>query len=281
MTGSDSVTKLTPFQIEVAQRFFAMPESTGFLLAGGAGLLAQHLTNRPTHDLDLFTRTAADLPTARDAFEAIARSRGWVVTRIHDGDTFCRLAVTADDALLIDLALDSPPQLPPSVTFLGPSFAPEKLAARKVLALFDRAEARDFADVYQLGKTFQPTLLVEPFSVSKPGPRLRTRAPCSSHHDAQPLPGHRHPHRRGRVATAQGVLRNLDRDAEIVLTAGSRSGTSVVPTTQDVCRQSKHSITLSVPEPSPPITPVHVRQREGVQVASPISQPRSSVRPAA
>lgn len=161
MTGSDSVTELTPFQIEVAQRFFAMPESTGFLLAGGAGLLAQHLTNRPTQDRDLFTRTAADLPTARDAFEAIARSRGWVVTRIHDGDTFCRLAVTADDALLIDLALDSPPQLPPSLTFLGPSFAPEELAARKVLALFDRAEARDFADVYQLGKTFQPTLLVE------------------------------------------------------------------------------------------------------------------------
>lgn len=28
-------------------------------------------------------------------------------------------------------------------------------------ALFDRAEARDFADGYQLGKTFQPTLLVE------------------------------------------------------------------------------------------------------------------------
>ena len=114
----------------------------------------------PTQDLDLLTRTAADVPAVRDAFEASARSRGWVVTRIQDGDTFCRLTVTADDALLIDLALDSPPQLPPTMTFVGPSFAPEELAARKVLAPFDRAEARDFADDYQLSKTFQPALLL-------------------------------------------------------------------------------------------------------------------------
>ena len=133
MTATDPPTELAPFQIEVAQRFFAMPESAGFLLAGGAALLAQRLTQRPTQDLDLFTRTANGVPEARDAFEVAARSRGWEVTRIHDGDTFCRLTVTDHETLLIDLALDSPPQLPPSLTFLGPSFAPEELAARKVL----------------------------------------------------------------------------------------------------------------------------------------------------
>jgi hypothetical protein len=31
--------------------FFALPASRGFLLAGGAALLAQHLTARPTEDL--------------------------------------------------------------------------------------------------------------------------------------------------------------------------------------------------------------------------------------
>ena len=35
---------------------FALPASRGFLLAGGAALLAQHLTARPTEDLDFFTR---------------------------------------------------------------------------------------------------------------------------------------------------------------------------------------------------------------------------------
>ena len=42
---------LSAFQLEVARLFFALPASKGFLLAGGAALLAQHLTSRPTEDL--------------------------------------------------------------------------------------------------------------------------------------------------------------------------------------------------------------------------------------
>jgi predicted nucleotidyltransferase component of viral defense system len=34
----------------------------------------------------------------------------------------------------------------------GPTFALEELAGRKLLALFDRAEARDFADVYDIAQ---------------------------------------------------------------------------------------------------------------------------------
>jgi hypothetical protein len=47
--------ELTAFQMEVARLFFALPASAGFLLAGGAALVAQHLTTRPTEDLDFFT----------------------------------------------------------------------------------------------------------------------------------------------------------------------------------------------------------------------------------
>jgi len=50
-------TALTDFQIEAARLFFALPASDGFLLAGGAALLAQHLTMRPTQDLAFFTQT--------------------------------------------------------------------------------------------------------------------------------------------------------------------------------------------------------------------------------
>lgn len=158
---TEPARELTPFQITVAQLFFALPESDGFLLAGGAGLLAQNLTHRPTLDLDFFTRHDAGVPRARDAFEAACQQRGWSAFRIHDTATFCRLTVMADETLLVDLALDSPPQLPPVASFLGPTFAPEELAARKVLALFDRAEARDFTDVYQLSKVFNRDDLVE------------------------------------------------------------------------------------------------------------------------
>jgi hypothetical protein len=55
MTAGGGEPDLSAFQLEVTQLFFALPASRGFLLAGGAALLAQHLTARPTEDLDFFT----------------------------------------------------------------------------------------------------------------------------------------------------------------------------------------------------------------------------------
>jgi hypothetical protein len=94
-SGSD----LSAFQLEVARLFFALPASQGFLLAGGAALLAQHLTVRPTEDLDFFTAPGhGHVLAARDAQEAAARQRNWSVQRIHDSDTFCRMVIrSADD----------------------------------------------------------------------------------------------------------------------------------------------------------------------------------------
>lgn len=136
--------------------FFALPASEGFLLAGGAALLAQHLTARPTEDLDFFTAPEqGHVPDARDALETEARGRGWTTERIHDSDTFCRIVVRSANAeVLVDLAVNAPPDLPASVTSAGPTLAPEELAGHKLLALFDRAAARDFADVYVLARRF-------------------------------------------------------------------------------------------------------------------------------
>lgn len=153
---------LTSFQIAVADLFFSLPESDGFLLAGGAALAAQHLTTRPTQDLDLFTRAGrGTVRAASDAFESAAAGRGWSVRRIRDSATFCRLVVTGDEDLLVDLALDSPPNLPSAASIAGPTFGLEELAGRKLLALFDRAEARDFADVYTLAQRYSIDLLLE------------------------------------------------------------------------------------------------------------------------
>lgn len=80
-----SVTGLTAFQIAVAQLFFSLPESDGFLLAGGAALAAQALTARPTRDLDLFTSTGGrTVSVARDAFEKAAEG-AWVEGAPHPG----------------------------------------------------------------------------------------------------------------------------------------------------------------------------------------------------
>jgi hypothetical protein len=46
------------------------------------------------------------------------------------------------------------------VTVLGPSYGPEELAGRKLLALFDRAAPRDFVDVFHLATCYDKTTLV-------------------------------------------------------------------------------------------------------------------------
>jgi hypothetical protein len=158
--GPDS--RLTGFQIEVAQLFFSLPASESFLLAGGGALLAQGLTERPTQDLDFFTRPGAgDVGLARDQFLAAARGRGWTVERVQDSDTFCRLLIHGPEDLLVDLALVSAPGRPASASIAGPTFAPDELAGRKVIALFDRAAARDFVDVHALSRRFTKTQLLD------------------------------------------------------------------------------------------------------------------------
>lgn len=152
---------LTPFQLDVARLFFSLPAGQGFLLAGGAALLAQELTHRPTHDLDFFTaRGVGDVPRARDEFTTAARARGWTVEQLQGSGEFCRLLIHGqEDQLLVDLALESRPGMPPTGGVAGPTFAPEELAGRKLIALFDRA-ARDFVDVYSLARHFGKTALL-------------------------------------------------------------------------------------------------------------------------
>lgn len=136
-------TVLTDFQVDVARLFFSLPASDRFLLAGGAALLAQHMTVRPTHDLDFFTGTPGLVEWVRNEFEAAAAERGWTVAARQSTATFCRLVVHGPEDLLVDIALDSPPRQPGTASFIGPTFAPVELAARKLVALFDRAAARD------------------------------------------------------------------------------------------------------------------------------------------
>lgn len=114
------------------------------MLAGGAALLAQLLTQRLTQDLDFFARPGAgDVARARAEFE-----------RVQDGPSFCRLRVHGDEDLIVDIAPDPRPlthRWPASPDRRSP---PGRLAGRKVIALFDRAAARDFLDVFALASRF-------------------------------------------------------------------------------------------------------------------------------
>ena len=153
---------LTEFQAEVARLFFSLPASDGFLLAGGGALLVAGLTTRPTEDLDFFGEQGrSDVPAARNQFEVAATARGWTVERLQVSESFARLHVHGDDDLLVDLAIDVSAGHPPVVSIVGPTFDPEELAGRKLIALFDRAEARDFADVFVLASRFGRRVLLD------------------------------------------------------------------------------------------------------------------------
>lgn len=154
---------LTAVQIEVAETFFALEESKGYLVAGGAALVASRLVARSTEDIDLFASAPiTTVVAACDALIEALRHRGYNVGTLQKGTAFCRLIVTGSVGdVLVDLAVDSPPIASPTMTILGPTLAPIELAGRKLLALFGRAEARDFADVYVLAQRFGQVALLD------------------------------------------------------------------------------------------------------------------------
>ncbi len=162
---------LSPFQADVARLFFDLPASHGFLLAGGGALLASGLTSRPTRDLDFFGAPEdVSVAAARDQFEAAAADRGWRMERLHDSETFVRLHLRGNgEELIVEFALDAAAGKPPVASFVGPTYDPQELAGRKLLALFGRAEARDFADVYVLTQRFGKEQLLANASEVDPG----------------------------------------------------------------------------------------------------------------
>lgn len=150
-----SDSRLSDFQVELANVFFSLPESAGFLLAGGGALIAQGIVSRPTEDLDFFTsRHSGSVVAASDDLIAAVTARGWTYELVRTGEEFRRWAITGPETVLVDLAVDSPASSTPTLTIAGPSFAPDELAIRKTLALFGRAEPRDFVDVYVLHQRF-------------------------------------------------------------------------------------------------------------------------------
>lgn len=165
-----STSGLSDFQIELANLFFSLPESRGFLLAGGGALIVQGIVPRPTEDLDFFTsRQLGDVEAASDALIAAVEARRWSTELLRTGPDFRRWAITGPETVLVDLAVDSPATGSPTVTLAGPALAPAELVVRKTLALFGRAEPRDFIDVYVLNQQFDRDETLVKAAESDPG----------------------------------------------------------------------------------------------------------------
>jgi Nucleotidyl transferase AbiEii toxin, Type IV TA system len=163
---------LTPLQVQATRLFFSLPASAGFAVAGGAALIARGLITRPTQDVDLFLLDArlSTVASAAAAFETAMDRHGWSHIRMRNHQEFIRLAIAAgQDTLIIDLGRDSPAAEATGSTQLGPTLSPRDLAARKTLALFGRAEPRDFADVRDLARRYGRDRLLQWAAEDDPG----------------------------------------------------------------------------------------------------------------
>jgi len=161
---------LTDFQTQVATEFLSTSGGNQFVLAGGAALLVHGISKRPTQDLDFFTNNPNyAIEDGLNSLVNLANQQGWSIEIVRSENTFRRVIIHGDDSLLVDLALDSALILRPVKTHVGLVVAPEELAGRKLLALFDRAFARDFIDVYVLATHFSPDSMISMALMIDPG----------------------------------------------------------------------------------------------------------------
>lgn len=150
------MNRLTELQHDLALVLFRLPEATGYAMAGGAALIALGIVDRQTRDLDAFasarpTDPPGDVGPLTTALRHALMEVGWTVDIVRQQTTFTRLVVEhVGNTTEIDLAIDSPPMFPLEYVDGIPTLGTRDLAARKVLALVDRAEGRDFTDLWHL-----------------------------------------------------------------------------------------------------------------------------------
>jgi hypothetical protein len=138
---------LTPLQRRIATIVGKLPEAELFALAGGGALIARGDVDRQTRDLDFFGPDAAGVEKLVPAVERALHEAGLDVRRVREGRGFFRLEVREHEEVTeVDLGADAR-LLPVERGEFGPILAGEELAVDKVLAVFGRAEARDFVDL--------------------------------------------------------------------------------------------------------------------------------------
>jgi hypothetical protein len=117
--------------------------------------VALGLTDRPTQDVDFFTSDETLIEAAGAALRAAAATHGWMTSLGRASVTFQRIVLQRDEvSVSVDIAFDTAALRPIVESELGPTFDPLEHAARKALAVFDRAAARDFVDLYRLSLLF-------------------------------------------------------------------------------------------------------------------------------
>ena len=143
---------LTPFHRKILRLFSSIEESRAFYFTGGMALSAYHLQHRLSQDIDIFCPVENLIPIAARKLSELLVRDGIGVDVIRSFGSFWEAVLRqGEDEIRVQLAYDTPFHLAEFAEHDGIKVhSLDDLAAGKLLALFARAEERDFIDVYLL-----------------------------------------------------------------------------------------------------------------------------------
>ncbi len=145
---------LSLLQLRVARIVAGLAEADGFALAGGGALIVRGVTDRRTRDLDFFGPSPDAVDQLVPAVERALADDGLFAERLRVAPGFARLAIFFDgERTELDLGADAR-LFPPEPGEPAPTLTRLELAVDKVLAIFGRAEARDFSDLMALCESY-------------------------------------------------------------------------------------------------------------------------------
>jgi len=166
---------LDRIQQKILSLFSTIPEHDSFYLTGGTALSAFYLHHRKSRDLDFFSDVEELIVPFTFRLEGVLQEEGLRTERKRELRSFVEIVVSSrDNSTIIHFGLDSPYRLEPlkdSVKFKGLKIDNlTDIGANKLLALFGRANLRDFIDVYFLLKDkFQKKELLDNAKRKDPG----------------------------------------------------------------------------------------------------------------
>jgi len=182
---------LTALQQRVRGIVADLPEAGTVALAGGGALIVHGIVDRATTDLDFFSPDAVDVRVFAEATRNALQRDGLSVVTERSNSDFVRLHVDdGNDEMSIDIGI-SGRAFPPVPTAQGRLLAVEDLAGDKLLALFGRAEPRDFVDIHALAAHFELADLYRFAAEKDPGfglEHLRDALGVFDHHPRQAFP---------------------------------------------------------------------------------------------
>ena len=163
---------LTPYQQQLLKSIGSSPIRDQFYLTGGTALSAFYLHHRYSEDLDLFTADPLAVTRVAPVLQDIAKDLNAQVSFTRTLGSFleCFFERDSGERVKMDFAQDSSYRLQPTLLDTEYNVYVDNatdIACNKLSALFDRAEPKDFVDVFFVCQELMPFAELEELTRQK------------------------------------------------------------------------------------------------------------------